>query len=141
MDSYYAMPGFIRFYNRLPHSLEFQYDSRPYSVPAHVWSAATVNVVQAAWKASRYKIKLDGSSLYGVVLENDPQWGVPLTPEDIHEGDPLLGGEIDLELGPKVFNGKTYGPPEVVSVRQTAETLPKHRIARDRLVDVYTTGG
>lgn len=137
---FFAMPGYIRFYNRLPHALEFQFDSRSYQVPAHQWTAATYDLVQAAWKASRYKIKQDGSSLHGVVFEDDPVWGSPLTPDDLHEGDPLLGGEIDLELGPKVFNGKTYGPPEVVPVLQNSSTLPKPRPAGDSMVNVFVTG-
>lgn len=139
-DVFFAMPGYIRFYNRLPHALEFQFDSRSYQVPAHHWTSATYDLVQAAWKASRYKIKQDGSSLHGVVFEDDPAWGAPLTPEDLHEDDPLLGGEIDLEMGPKMFNGKTYGPPEVVPVLQTSATLPKPRSARDTMVNVFVTG-
>jgi hypothetical protein len=138
---YFPMPGFIRFYNRLPHPLEFQYDSRPYSVPAHIWTAATFEVAQAAWKASRYKIKLDGSSLHGVVFENDPAWGTPLLPEELHEGDPILSSEVDIDLAAKDFGGRRYGPPEVVSIVQSRETLPQRRAAIDpRSVSVLVTG-
>lgn len=133
-DSFSAMPGFVRLYNRLPQPLEFQYDSRPYAVPAHRWTVATVELAIAAYKASRYKTLADGTPLFGVVFENSDEWGIPLTEEELHADDPILGNEIDIDLGAKVFDGRQYGPPEAIRIRQTPETLPKRRSPIDAKV-------
>ena len=90
------LAGFIQLYNRFPYKFEFTSNGTPYVIEAHTSETGTLDMAMCAVKQSLYKITIDGNYLFGVVIFGDPTYGVPLTPEDLHMNDPILGNTIEF---------------------------------------------
>lgn len=125
------LPGFIQLYNRLPYDFEFMSNGTPYLIAAHTVETATVAMAMCAIKQSMYKMTIDGNPLFGVVAFGDPDFNSPLTDNDLHTGDPILGNTMEFT-----------NPEEMVVLKvNTAGVMPIRRGAVNPKMDFMAGRG
>jgi hypothetical protein len=124
-------PGGFELYNRFPYDVEFQWDSRPYVIPAHgIMRVDGVGIARAVISRFGRKIGPQGLESSGVVLRSDPNFGVPLTEEDLNPPDLILGNEVQ------------FADPQNLEVKRfAADRLPGRRGAVESTVVVLPGKG
>lgn len=121
--------GFVKVYNSLPYPVEFQFDSDRYKLVEHAEEFLPVHLAREAVQQSRYKILRDGTPLFGVIVEGFAPFE-PLTEEDLHLDDPILGNQIEFE------NPEELRPLKVSQVG----VMPSARKRVDSAVQVQAVG-
>lgn len=124
-------PGSFELYNRFWYPFEFQWNSRPYLIPAHsIKRVPSVGMAKAIITKSRYKIDPMGMDLFGVVLRGDPTFEQPLVEADLTTPDLILGDTM-----------KFPDPQNLEVIRFPADRLPGPRGRVDSQVQILPGKG
>jgi len=120
--------GLFQVYNRLPVPHEFQWDSYVHTIPAHaIEECPSVGMVKALIVQTAFKYGPQGITISGIVAQGDPNFGKPLTAEEIWTGDPIKDNQIPFARPQEL---------EVRPVELEARDLPQMRKSIDPDVTV-----
>lgn len=116
--------GILKIYNRLPRRIEWQLDQVPYGIDAHAEAHVTYPVAVMAIKKSMYYMDFNDVEdvRYGIVPEQDPDFGKPLSEEEVAEAQQIEGVNYGLELPLESYHVERvkYGPGELPQRRRRA---------------------
>ena len=94
------MPSYqiIRVYNRLPYPVEYQWDQQSDAIPAHSSKHLSYEMAVAAIKSSVVYMDPDDLEevIHGCVPEQDEDFEVPLTQEEVDEIQDIPGWQMGV---------------------------------------------
>lgn len=109
-------------YNRFPYDVEFQWNSRPYTIRAHsVMRVDGIGIARAVITKFGRKISPQGIEHSGVVYRADPLFGVPLTEEELNPPDLILGNEMQF-ADPQNLEVKRFAPDRMPGRRSAVDS-------------------